>query len=208
MATYGDLKTRIIAETNRDDLVDDYAVNLAQAIVEAIDHYATKRFWFNEVRTTAAMTIGNEYVAVPTGLRGIDMVWASIGPGYEVQKTDLDNIESLAHVGGNGQPSRWAYYAPSGAASLRFWPTPNSAYSLILIGTKDETTLSAPGDSNAWTLYAYDLIAARAKMLLCRDLFRDQVKAQTAAEAETDALTRLRGETNRRLGTGRVRAYL
>ena len=37
MATLGDLKARIIAETNRDDLLDDLAEALEQVINQAIE---------------------------------------------------------------------------------------------------------------------------------------------------------------------------
>lgn len=206
MTTYGDLKARVIAETTRDDLADDYAGNLAQAIVEAVDHYASQRFWFNEIRTTASTVAANASVTAPSGIRWIDEVIVSIGSGYRLMKDELTHLELLALNGGAGQPTRYADYAPSGVRTLRLWPTPTSIWSLVILGTKDEPALVNTGDSNAWTLYAYDLIAARTKFLLCRDLFRDDKKMQTAGAAEADAISRLRAETGRRLGTGRMKA--
>ena len=58
----------------------------------------------------------------------------------------------------------------------------------------DNITIS----SNQWTNEGSDLIAARARMLLCRDSLRDVDGYRLAAEAEAEALAKLRRETRRR----------
>ena len=58
--------------------------------------------------------------------------------------------------------------------------------------------LGVPADSNEWTGAGYDLIAARVRMLLCRDVLRDLDGVRLAAAAEEEALGRLRRETRRR----------
>jgi hypothetical protein len=52
--------------------------------------------------------------------------------------------------------------------------------------------------SNIWTSEAEDLIAARVRMLLYRDLWRDEEGMQMAATAEADEKKRLQRETARR----------
>ena len=48
MATLGDLKQRIIDETNRDDLQDELASALNRVIADAIDFYQAERWVFDE----------------------------------------------------------------------------------------------------------------------------------------------------------------
>lgn len=206
MTALSDLKTRIITETQRDSLSDDLAATLTLHINQAIDFFATRRFWFNEFRTVSAFTSGNAYLAIPAGLRQIDEVIINIGPGYQLRKVQLTDIEDRSNVGGNAQPVLYAYYAASGVQQIRAWPTPNSAYGVTWIGTKDETALVNATDTNAWLANAYDLIAARTRFTLYRDQFKDADARDAANSAMQEALNKLTGETARRVGTGRVLA--
>ena len=114
MATLSDLKTRVQTELNRDDLADDLADSLTLSIQQSIDYYAPQRFWFNEKRTTSTMTIGDEYVDLPTGLRFIDKVFLVVGNvryrmverqmttnGRRIQRLNLGHLalnHAIAHV--------------------------------------------------------------------------------------------------------------
>lgn len=208
MATLGDLKTRIITETNRDDLADTLATSLTTVIQSAIDYYAPQRFWFNETRGTSTCTIGNEYVMLPAGLRILDQLFLVVGNvRYPMSKREMWDIESLYSTPISGQPTDYAFFG----SQVRLWPTPNVAYTLIWLSVSDVTALDYSDDtsSNFWTVYAYDLLTARAKMILYRDYLsalETDPRLQLAMRQETDAYDKLKGETNRRLSTGRVRA--
>jgi hypothetical protein len=204
MATLADLKTRIITETNRDDLLDDLAAQLALAINQAIDFYSSQRFWFNETIATAPCVIGNEYVVWPTGMITLDSVSCLVGSiKMRMTKRSLLDIENLAGaVNSQGQPTDYAVMG----SQVRVWPKPNKAYVLTFVGVGSLSALVNTTDTNAWTTSAQDLIVARSKYLLYRDQFRDAAGAQIAKQAETEALAALTGLANRKLGTGRVRA--
>jgi hypothetical protein len=204
MATYADMQTRIIAETNRDDLLDDLATSLTRAINQSIEFYANTRFWFTEALLTAVCSPYNEYVAFPTGLRIIDRIGLTVGSTqYPLKVRSLVTIEDWAKVAiSTGQPTDYAVYGDQ----IRLWRQPTIAYPLTFIGIADLSALVDGDDQNAWTNEAQDLIAARARYLLYRDQFRDQAGAQTAQIAEGEALSKLKGETARRLGTGRMRS--
>lgn len=210
MATYADLKARIIRETTRADLADDLAPSLTQAINSAIEHYADQRFWWNELITTSVTIANNEYVSLPTGvtLRRLDRFAITVGATqYPLSEVPLKTLEDWAKaIQTQGQPTTFAVYGATDTPTYRLWPRPNAVFPLTWIGVTDETALSADADTNSWTTYGYDLITARAKYLLYRDQFRDNEGATFAAIAEKDALTKLKGETARRLGTGRVRS--
>jgi len=203
MATYLDLRTRIIAETSRDDLVDTLAAQLKVHIAQAIEHHGGKRFWFNEGIVTGVCVVGNQYATKPATMRVIDRVTVTVGGATRpLTPRPLVYIDDLSAIASSGQPSD---YAETGN-QIRMWPTPNLAYPLGFIGIVNLSALTADGDTNAWTNEGYDLITARAKFTLFRDQFRDADGAQLAQSAEADALTKLRGETARRMSTG-VRAY-
>lgn len=201
MATYLDLRNRIIAETNRDDLIDTLASQLVLHIARAIEFHASKRFWFNEGIKAGVCVIGNEFAAKPAGLRIIDRVTVAIGAVTRpLRERSLVQIDDLATVTTSGQPTD---YAETGD-TVRMWPKPNLAYPLGFIGVVDLTPLSADADSNAWTNQGYDLITARAKFTLYRDQFKDQTGATLAKDQEQEELFRLQGETARRFGSGTV----
>ncbi len=203
MATLGELKTRIITETNRDDLEDDLASSLTLCIQRAIEHYADSRYWFNELRTTSTAAQGAEYINIPATLKIVDHLRIIVGGvRYPLRKLQMDQVEELYSVPLTGQPTDWAEYL----GQARLWPTPNIAYTMIWEGIADVTPLDYNDDnsSNYWTNEGYDLIDARARFLLYRDYFRDPEGMQIAKAAEVEAEGRLKGQSNRLIGTGRL----
>lgn len=190
MATLAELKTRIRLETNKDDIAASAeaveALNLA--IERAIEYYSDEAFWFNRDSGTASTTSGTDYVTVPYAVRVPDVVSYD---GTPLQKVSLQQIE---HLTDSGQPSHWA----ENGGTIQLWPIPDATYSLSVHGIAQIDAPEADGDETAWTNEAYDLIAARVRFLLCRDIWRDMEGVQLAASAEGEALDRLRNETRRR----------
>ncbi len=189
MATYGDLKTAIIEETHRDDLLDEAAGVLTRHIQNAIDYYSTYPFWFNvaistitTVADTATLAHGVGSVQRVVGLYGSSSV--------ELAAAGMDDFDIITET---GFPRR--YLVLDG--TLRFWPVPDAAYSLTVYGTPVADNLVDDEDSNVWTNEGARLIAARAKMTLNSGYFRDGAANTDAVEME-DELRRLRAETWRR----------
>jgi len=208
MATLSDLKTRVQTELNRDDLADDLADSLTLSIQQSIDYYSKSRFWFNEGRTTTTMTIGDEYTNLPSDLRFIDKVFLVVGNvRYRMIVREMTDIEALYTTPIRGQPTDYAVFG----TQIRTWPTANVAYTLIWEYVKDVTALdyNNPNSSNYWTTQGYDLITARTKIYLLRDYLsamETDPRYQLALDQENSAYNRLKGETNRRLSTGRIKA--
>jgi hypothetical protein len=210
LTTLGDLRNRVILETVRDDLADDLASILDLQIASAIAYYQNERFWFNESRTTGTMTALNEYTALPSGYLFIDAFYIVIGGvRYWLKPRSMEDIESLYTVPQVGQPTDYANF--SGQA--RLWPTPNMNYQTIWLTVSEVTPpldFTVPGVSNTstndWMENAYDLITARVKINLYRDQFRDDSGLQGATLMEREAYSNLKGQSNRQLSTGRIRA--
>lgn len=204
MATLSDLKTRIITETNRDDLQDELAHALTLCIQQSIDFYKNSRFWFNELRTTTTAAAGVEYTDIPPGYAFVDELRIVVGGvRYGMTKHHMDWIEEMYSVPLIGQPTDWAEYQ----FQARMWPTPNINYTLIWFGVSDVTPAldyTDPNSTNDWLTHGYDLIDARARFLLYRDYFRDEGGMAIAKAAETESFSNLKSRSNRLVGTGRI----
>lgn len=201
MSSLGDLKARIIAETNRDDLLDDLSGALSAVINQAIEFYSTSRFWFNELRTTSSTIPGNEYISYPAGIRFLDGVYLLVGGvRYDMRAQTPEYIEGMYSTPIFGQPTDYTSYL----TQLRLWPTPTISYVVVWFGVADVLpALTDDGSSNYWTNEAQDLIVACAEKYLYRDYWKDP-RWENAAAAEDEAYRALKGKTNRRLSVGRV----
>jgi len=190
MATLGQLKTRIRLETNRDDIAPGGEAEqaLGDAIASAIGYYSQERFWFNRASGTVTATPSSGTAALPVGMLIADAVARD---GCDLIKVPLEEIERKTET---GWPSHWA----ENEGQIQFWPIPDAAYVFTVTGVADIGVPSLDGDSNAWTTTGYDLIDARARIILYRDYWRDPEGAQIAAIAEMDALSNLRKHSRAR----------
>lgn len=208
MATLGDLKTRIITETTRDDLADDLATSLILIIQDAIDYYAAEPWWFNQQRVTSACAIGNEYVVRPSGMRVLNKPFILLGGvRYDLTRRDMAYIEGLYTTPQTGQPTDYCEFV----TNVRLWPTPNLAYTIIWLDTGDVAALDYSDDTSTsyWTNEGQTLIRARCKYVLYRDFLSATTtdpRIALAKAAMDEAYDRLKAESNRRMASGKVRA--
>lgn len=197
MATLGELKARIISETNRDDLRagEELEATLGLSIARAIEHFSDESFWFNRERASAASSPGADFINLPYSVRVAQQVACE---GEPLRKVPPDRIGSDTH---SGRPRRWA----ESNDRILLSPTPDRAYGLTVSGVAQIDAPEDDSDENGWTREAQDLIAARTRFLLYRDVFRDFEGTQLAAQAEGEALAKLQRETRRR-GVSRLSA--
>ena len=191
MTAIADLKTRIVLETNRDDLASgELAQALTDSIARAIEYHADELFWFNRKAGTVNTVNGTATAALPAGMRVPQIVTYL---GSPLPKVQLDAIESAYNVTTpvTGIPTQWA----EDEGLIHFYPTPDAVYAMGVYGIAD---LGVPASSNEWTVEGLDLIDARARIILYRDYLRDPDGMALAKDAETEALTKLRRETRRR----------
>lgn len=188
MATYSDLKQRIVSEMTRDDLEDDLSALLETHIARAIEYYQGDQFWFNYGSATVSASAAE--VAMPATMRVIDSVRTP--DGNLLTKVGLEEI--LASTATSGTPTHYAEFGDG----IYVYPTPSSAVTLTLYGTKYITPPSTGTDSNAWTNAAQDLISSHTQTTLYREKFRDDNGVARARAATSDAYIRLKAETSRR----------
>lgn len=196
MATYSDLKKRIITETRRDDLRDDpdTASLLNTHVREACEEFADMRFWFNQSIQTVVTTAGMDRVDVPSPVRIVDRV---AGPYCDLTPVILREFTDAGDFPRSGYPTSYTYFNQA----LVFDPVPDASYQLTLYGIANIPAPSADGDSSVWTNEAQALIAAQTRFTLYRDVFFDDARGALAASAAQTHLAKLRRETDRRLRT-------
>ncbi len=194
MATLGDLKTRIILETDRDDMGSGGEAEgaLTNAISRAIEFYSGKEFWFNRGSGSGSTTGAVAYIARPAAVRIVKTVSYL---GQPLPKVPLDQIEYRTET---GLPTRWA----DNEGNIQFWPIPDAVYALSVYGIAQVDAPTTDGQTTIWTVEAYDLIVARVRLLLYRDVFRDTEAAQLAKGAEDEELSNLRREGRAKAVTG------
>lgn len=190
MATLTQLYTRIILDTNRDDMGTSGELEQAKidAVVDAINHFKAEQFWFNRASGSGATTADDATLTIPTGVYVPKVVSHD---GVALERVPLCDIE---HRTETGPPSKWA----ENEEAIELWPIPDAAYTLYVYGTADIDAPASGATSNIWTTEAYDLILAEAKAILCRGPLRDIEGLALAKDARDEALSALRRESRRR----------
>lgn len=198
--TFGELKTRLLAEIKRPSMTSEAEAHL----LRAIEYYASRRTWKNEGTNTITTTADTATATIPTGLRDASRVAVVVG-GYDYTLDKVTREVMADRQGGDtgaGQPIEYSWED----GVFKFWPIPDDAYTVNVTGIYDDTSLSDDADSSSWTTIGADLIVARAKYTICRDVTLDTEMMALAQLAERSARNRLFSETNARTATGRVSA--
>lgn len=187
--TLAALYTRIILETNRDDMGASGALEQAKvdAVARAVEFYSDQEFWFNRKSGTTVTIASTATAVMVTGMRIPLVVSISALP---LAKVDLETIQYRTET---GQPTHWA----ENEGAIQLWPIPDAVYTLSVQGIA-EIAVPASASDNEWTTTAVDLIDAAARKILYRDYLRDTEGAALAKIAEDEALGKLLRETRRR----------
>lgn len=205
MATYKDLQDRIAADLTRDDLQSQSK----SAILDAVKHYETSRFYFNTTRSKTFATVSGQdtYAAaalaeLPNAIR-IDRLFLRDGVSiYPLDRYEPEEFEFIAGnpLAGGGRPTAFTYVD----SSVMLYPKPLAVYTMRPHMHYRLATLSGDADSNAWTNDAEMLIRAHAKLLLYTNVLED-VDGMQRMQLQIPALKdKLDYETSARSATGRI----
>ena len=198
MSTYAEVKARVLAEIKRPTLTTETAAH----VLRAIEYYANRRTWKNEGTNSITLTASTATKAIPTGLRDASRVAVVVnGYDYELDKITRETMaDRQGGDTGEGQPIEYSWED----GNFKFWPIPDDDYTVNVTGIYDDTALSSDSATNSWTTIGEDLIVARAKYTICRDVTLDTEMMALSQMAERSARNRLFGETNARTSTGKV----
>ncbi|TIO15629.1 MAG: hypothetical protein E5X86_19870 [Mesorhizobium sp.] len=210
MTTLADLKAAIADEV--DDDTGEYGDQITKAIQAAQRYCERSTYYFNETRDQTFVTVSGQQwyttadnANIPTLVR-IQALYSvdSAGQSNEMTREPPEVLESLSDSSASrGEPFCWTYFNQK----IRLYPIPGATvYTIRMqLGPYRLTTLSAVGDTNAWLSEAYDLIKARAKYILQKDVLKDASLAAEALNDWRDQDIALAAETSSRIGTGKIR---
>lgn len=201
MATYSQLVDRVIADLARADTSITDTVKLH--ILDAIEHHSTERFWFNETHGALTTSSSLGTYAVPTDFLELDSAVVTVnGQRTPLRPIGFQELNEMDTGLVFGAPLYITHYDEQ----FRLYPVPNKTFTVSLSYQNYIPTLSATGDSNAWTTVALELIRARAEKTLYGFRYHDQTSAQMMQAAEDMALEGLRSRTERGTSTGKLRS--
>jgi hypothetical protein len=204
MPTLAQLKARIANDLTRDDLTDQ----IANVIPDAIAAYANERFWFNVSRNFTFATVAGQAaygaadLATIADFIRIDAIFLPQNQSiYPLDRFEPADFEVIAGgMSGGGRPTAFTYIDQQ----IRLWPTPTAIYPLRVHAHYRLPALSTDGDSNAWVTDAERLIRTHARMLLYLNVLED-IDGATRMQAQIPGLLAdLRQETSARMSNGTI----
>lgn len=210
MTTLADLSSAIANEV--DDTTGEYGAAIITAIQAAQRYCERSTYYFNETRDQTFVTVNGQqwYGAadnanIPTLVR-IVALWSEDSSGQRIQleRVTPEEIESVSdNSASNGEPYCWTYFNQQ----IRLYPIPGAeVFTMRLqLGPYRLAPLVNNEDTNAWLAEAYDLMKARAKYILQKDILKDASLAMEALNDWRDQDAALAAETSSRNGTGRIR---
>lgn len=194
MGTLAELKSRIASELHRSNLT----TYIATAISDAVAHYQSRRFEFNETSATFSTSAGTETYTtstIPTDIGAIDSLSVTVnGRKVALPQWPPERVNAIATTtNSRGQPQAWSWQADS----IRFYPVPDNTYTITLAYLQRLPVPSSDSASNAWTTQAANLIRCAAKKRVRLHVMKDANGAQLDAAGESEALRRLTNEYNK-----------
>lgn len=209
-STFSDLILQIADEI--DDTTGEYAAQIQAACYAAIRYCERDVYYFNETRDVTFTTVdGQEWYGaadnsnIPTLGRIVEAYCERAdGERTRMRRVTPEEIELTAdNSASSGEPYSYTYFGQR----VRIYPIPDATvYTIRLqLGPYRLTTITNASDSNVWTTEAFDMVKARAKYILHKDILKDADLAAEALNDYNDQHSALKAETSRRNASGFIR---
>jgi len=194
-----------------DDTTNEYSSQIQAAIFAAIRVCEREPFYFNDSSDVVISTqkdktwySGKDEKLLNSIIR-IVAAYYQFGTGKEIELQRLSikqftELENSAY----GRPESFCYFAQK----IGFYPTPNEdKYKIKLILSPIRlSALTSIDEMAPWFTEAFDLIKARAKYELYKDIIKDPPLALAALNDFNEQMAMLHVETSRRQATGNILA--
>lgn len=215
MTTYGTMQDRIasdlertLADTAHAESGRTWGDEIKSAINDAIKLYKSKRWWFVQGPTSAALTstttASNSYVSDYTGLINLRSLRITInGQLLELEPVTFQAMEEM-HDGNDsaGQPYKYCRFG----GRVRLYPTPDNTYTLTWSGTFEAATLTNDADTNDWMTDGEMVVRSMAKLIMLRDYIKSYDDVPAATQAVMIAEKALDREHTARTARGKISA--
>lgn len=225
-ATFGQLQTRVSARLIDPSNVAVSAVNVAQAINDAVAFWKTRKFYFNQTAANITLDVspasdgslpgdpfvlryGNTQALYPNApVLPQNFLFEDEENGFTIPYNNLtysllkvaQQVYDNASNSGVGLP--YIYCFRNGNYEIYFYP--QIAYTLRVNYYKDYPDLVNPSDTNDFTLYADKLIEYDAIGRLLADLRMDDERADRFAARTMTEYTNLKSRSTKQNATGRL----
>lgn len=208
--TFSDMMLAIADDI--DDTTAEYTGQIQNAILGAIRFCERELYYFNETRDVTFTTVAGQQwydVAdnsnIPTLVR-INEAYLELSSGERrsMRRSTPEEMEYLSDNSASvGEPYAWVYFGQR----IRIYPVPSdTVYTVRLqLGPYRLAKIASTEDTNAWIIEAFDMIKARSKYILYKDILKDAAMAVEALNDYNDQEAKLKAETSRRNGRGFIR---
>lgn len=210
-STFADLMVQIADEI--DDTTGEYSGAIQGACFQAIRWCEREVYYFNETRDVTFSTVdGQDWYGesdnsnIPTLGRIVEAYCEQTdGRRTIMRRVRPEEIELSADSSASrGEPYAFTYFGQR----VRLYPIPDeTVYTIRLqIGPYRLATITDSSQSNVWTTEAFDMVKARAKYVIQKDVLKDAELAAEALNDYTEQHQALKAETSRRNGSGVITA--
>ncbi|WP_150214929.1 hypothetical protein [Candidatus Tokpelaia sp.] len=207
--TYRDMVDQISDEL--DDTNDTYLPQIQNAVLAAIRFCAREPFYFNRNREAVLATKPGYSCydardnATLAAFGSIHAVYCEAdGQIFALKREPAEDLELLA--GSNvmmGLPCLYGFFGQK----LCLYPVPDKIYTIrLLLNPAALPAIKSAAEASPWFTEAFDLIKARAKYDIYKDILKDAPLAAAAFNDFREQWAALQAETSRRAGAGRLRA--
>ncbi|KEC56531.1 hypothetical protein [Bartonella koehlerae] len=193
-----------------DDTTAEYSVQIQDSIFNALRLCEREPFFFNEKREVIFKTqcektwYGQEEGVFIQSKRSLETVFLGAHAATQIQLL-FKSVEVLQQQYGLKPPQGMPLFYTYLDQKIGLFPTPKEvetvrlSYASIRFG--DEQVME---DDNPWLIYAFDLIKARAKYELYKNILKDPEYASSSFRDFQEQLQALRFETSRRKGSSNI----
>ncbi|WP_273783944.1 hypothetical protein [Bartonella sp. AU15XJBT] len=192
-----------------DDITDEYVAQIQESIFAAIRFCERESFYFNESRDVVFETRAGKGIYDATDTHHIETavkirsVYLRSDPHHkiELERRSPFSLESSLSSEQRGTPVCYSYFD----RKLHLYPTPDRTYQIQLILSPQRLSeIESVDEEHPWFVHGFDLIKARAKYELYKNILKDPDCATAAYNDFTEQLHELRAETSKRHNVTRI----
>ncbi|MBB5074411.1 hypothetical protein HNQ69_001553 [Bartonella callosciuri] len=192
-----------------DDIGDEYVRQIQESIFCAVRFCERESFYFNESRDVVFTTRAGKGVYDATDTRHIETavkirsVYLRSDPHHklELEWKSPFSLESSLSSEQQGRPVCYSYFD----RKLHLYPTPDRAYQIqLLLSPMRLSEMESVDEEHPWFVHGFDLIKARAKYELYKNILKEPDCAAAAYNDFNEQLHELRAETSKRHNVTRI----
>ncbi|GAA4667031.1 hypothetical protein [Bartonella pachyuromydis] len=198
-----------VIQSEIDDITDEYIGQIQESIFSAIRFCERESFYFNESRDVMFTTQAGKGVYDATDTRHIAtavkiksvFLFSDQHHKIELKQRSPFSLEPSLSLEQQGTPVYYSYFD----RKLHLYPTPDRAYQVqLILSPLRLEDLENANQEHPWFVHGFDLIKARAKYELYKNILKEPDCAAAAYNDFNEQLHVLRAETSQRHNVTRI----